>query len=388
MKITLANKKDSSKQTLDITKFDWLKQAKTFGIIYQNPQKITVGSNLYTEGQSITLNDNEHLVLKIEDNSITLIDQKENEQTVTIDENNWPVEDEGKDLFNIHPSKSPKHAQNDIRRTLNANTIKVSETTWTHNGHKIAVETETEIDENAKKFFFVTQPNGEEVDVPISPYADNSIANLWVDAGCPQFLSPTGGNWTKEELEQYIETNPMWYKDSFGNIQASEATKRFIKAFKKHKELEKIAENQVNMGAEVNEGMQAAPVEPTVEQEQQMKADFNADLDQIRGHSGLQDFKESLSPEMKSQLLSSLSKLKTSFPQLKPSVKNPVTRQYLMQFLSQMSNSDVGKINNFKAIMSGLQGVTDREMHTALAPDTLPTQQVQNVQNMNPAGLR
>lgn len=468
MKIILSDSK--GKHAINLTKYDWMKTSKKLGIVFQYPSKIVIGSQTYTEGQEINLNDKQFLVAKvekIENKSIELLDTEDNIIKITIDENNWPIEDYGKYLFNIHPSKSPSRSKNEIRRLLNGSITHFSQKEWKHNGYKISLEIDKEED-NVKKIFYVTNPDGQEMQVPLSPYSSDKTVNLWIDAGCPQFPPPKGSNWNKEQLEEYIKTNKMWYNDTFGNVHPTPETKklaliiknrfRIIESakitaatgpvpegmapnvfcswckkaigynpkipensnshgicndcIKKINEKEEMnidigvdednlhiaqkehivqkAQNQVNMGAEVNNGMQAAPDTPTMEQEEQMKADFAADLDVTKGYTGsqLQNFKKSLTPEMKNKLLSSLTRLTGSFPQIRDLAKNPRLKQDIMMFLEQMSHSDIGKMNNLRNIIQGLQNVSDQEVQMALAPESVPQQQVQRVQNMNPQALR
>jgi hypothetical protein len=351
-----------------------------------------------------------------------------------------------------HPNKIKR----EIVRMMKGSIVCCASREYTYKGHKVVVEYDREED-NVKRWYTITTPEGIELNPDLDPY-ELDVANLWIDAGCPMTDPPTGSNgvqtsWNKNNLETFMKSDKLWYKDTFGDVQATIKGKKIIEAIKKKAQSNTIptppdkepnvfcsyckkplgwkpglqeyrshticpsckvqvyrdelgititeeeakkdfpylfqqAQNAVNMGAETNQGMASQAVTPTMQQEQQMQANFKADQDAIQGFDSIQNFKKSLSPDEKRQLLVSISRLKGSFPQLAMMARNPQTKTYLMMFLEQMSHSDASKVSNLRTIMQGLQHVSDRDIQMALAPESVPQQQIEQVQRMNPVEQR
>ena len=153
----------------------------------------------------------------------------------------------------------------------------------------------------------------------------------------------------------------------------------------------KIAMNDVNTGADSNNGMQAAPTDLTNQQEAELaKYDFAADIDAQKGFTNFQNWKKSLTPKMKTLLPKDIVKLKTLFPSLNQMLKNPNVKLTQEALLEQMSKSDPNKITQFKTMLEQIQTLRAREEASAarpyMVPGTVPQQSINNVQQTNNPG--
>ena len=297
----------------------------------------------------------------------------------------------------------PKKSENEIRRMLKGGIICIAKSTMEYKDHKIEIEIDREKDENVKKTYYVTTPEGKTIFANISPYDNNpsdETIYLWIDAGCPEFDPPYGGKWNKENLNEFIQTDPMWYKDAFGNIHPTIKGKKFstlindklkkIAAIgpvlpniepnivcawcqkpmghdpelkdgpshgicplckekvlndffedEKPKKTKKttIAFNQTNMGAPVNNGTPSADTIPTTQQEQQIED--NQEVLYSQPFSNVSNWKKEIKskPETDKALNQVLQKIRSKMPPESKKMlnnSNPKTRDNVKMIMDEM----------------------------------------------------
>lgn len=282
-----------------------------------------------------------------------------------------------------------KIATRNIRKLLVK--ISSSSTKVYYKGHIIETVTDKEND-NIKRSFFVSLPDGNQIILNVNPYERTNItAMLWIDAAIeskiyPPPSDPNKNPWTVESIKHYTQTQSKdyqkLYEDTFGPQKNSKIISNIINHIKK------FAQNNVNMGTDINQGIPAASNLPTTQQEEQMQSDFLADLDASKNMNPMQQWKKSLSPEKKILLPKDITKLQSIFPGLKGLLSNPNIKLTTQAVLDFMSKSDPSKIQQVQKILKQLQDVNQQEEQMALSrpyiiPNNIPQQQVSNVNNLN-----
>jgi hypothetical protein len=225
------------------------------------------------------------------------------------------------------PIPNPELAKRNVKVAM-GRIVVAGEKEFDYKGYHIRIEEDIEPDEVSKKWFYVSK-DGMEITANIGPYEPDNTVFLWIDANCPS--NPPHGNWDRKNLTKYIEERDQYYQNVFAK------TKQIIKIAERFKKVvanKKVeAQNPVNMGAEINNGVQSAPVAPTGQQAEQLSLNPNQDSSPMKDMITPQNFNKTISPEEKKQLMLSINKLKVSFPQLGNVLKGPQAKQYLTMFL-------------------------------------------------------
>lgn len=435
-KIKLTSSK--GQHTINLTKYQWLKQAKQIGLLFQSASNVTIGYKTYSEGQEIIpiTNPNEpYIITHIEDNKLSLISSNDEEKQITLDSNNLPIDSFGQDLFNVHPRSISSKIKNDIKRALNTNITLTAARTFDYKGHKVTIDLDKEED-NIKKWFYVTTPSGVEIDANISPYAPDDTIILWIDAGCPTETPKDRSSWDKESLINLIQSNDDWYKDTFGNKENQQTLATIIKqrlikqqenvnhveppsennksnvfcawckkeiGFNKHlkgishgcckdcakqiaidenlalaknkEKLEKLSQNQVNMGAETNQGMQATPNQLTNQQSQQVQQT----LEKLDQPMSMEQWKKSVPTSVKRALQLTPQQMAQKMGEGLNFIKDPKSKMTMERFIEECAKDPAKAQANFRSIINRIHTVLQQENSLAKKE-----QQQQQMQSQNP----
>jgi len=211
--------------------------------------------------------------------------------------------------------------------------------------------------------------------MPANPKEIIDLPRMWIDAGCPEGKN-NGNSWTINSLKNRIEEIKRIRSEAFGD---ETKTKNFydtgkdLSANKKVK-ITKISENNVNVGADLNSGMEQHPIDPTPEQEQALIADFKSNQKQMGTSTTMQEFMEILksNPKLKGGLNHAIDRTKGVFPQLAQILRSPQWKQYYSYILKRMSESPKGKMRDLESVINELGKVRDKEPVLVQSPPIGP----------------